>query len=159
MDTKTIRTSRVIGPVLKQLCEWASQKYPVECCGILVGQRVDAPAESLVVVVEAVLLKNVYPGSQRSRFSIDAEEFLRHEKNTRRKGCEVVGFFHSHPDRPAVPSQYDIKGAWPGYVNVIVSICNGRSTDLRAWNLQGGRFLEVEIEEVGDGSYRVCGEP
>src|SRR5690348_5241546 len=92
--------------------------YPNECCGILLGQVSD----SRKAVEEVVRLKNLRldaaraqeilpleaPGkeSERNRFLIDPKEQLRVEKGARARGLDVLGYYHSHPDHPARPSEY-----------------------------------------------------
>jgi proteasome lid subunit RPN8/RPN11 len=47
----------------------------------------------------------------------------------------VIGFYHSHPDHPAVPSQFDLDHAWPVYSYLIVSVIQGQSAELTSWEL------------------------
>ena len=72
---------------------------------------------------------------------------MRGEKFAAGKGLDVVGFYHSHPDHPAVPSQYDLDHAWPLYSYIVVSIRLGQGEDLRSWEMQSdrSRFDEEEI--------------
>ena len=67
--------------------------------------------------------------SPRNRFSITAEDFREAERAAREAGLEVVGWYHSHPDHPALPSEYDREHAWPWYSYVIVSVANGEAQD------------------------------
>ena len=74
---------------------------------------------------------------------------MRGEKFAAEKGLEVVGFYHSHPDHPAVPSQYDLDHAWPLYSYIVVSVRTGHGEDLRSWEMHSdrSRFDEEEILE------------
>lgn len=85
--------------------------------------------------------------AKRNRFLIRPEELLRGEKYAREKGLDVVGFYHSHPDDRAVPSQYDLEHAWPTYSYIVVAVENGRAADLRSWEMKADRsqFDEEEI--------------
>lgn len=85
--------------------------------------------------------------AKRNRFLIRPEELMRGEKEAAGKSLDVVGFYHSHPDHPAVPSQYDLEHAWPLYSYIVVAIDSGRAEDLRSWEMQTdrSRFNEEEI--------------
>ena len=65
--------------------------------------------------------------SPRNRFSVTSEDVLSAEKAAREQGLEVVGWYHSHPDHPARPSEYDREHAWPWYSYIIVSVQIGRA--------------------------------
>ena len=128
-----------------------ARDYPNECCGILFGS-----AEGNVKkVVEVVSLPNLRldsaraqevlpldePGSEseRNRFLIDPMEQLKAEKEARSRGLDVVGYYHSHPDHPARPSEYDRVHAWPWYSYVIVSVERGEPKALTSWVLSEDR--------------------
>jgi proteasome lid subunit RPN8/RPN11 len=63
------------------------------------------------------------------------------------KGLDIVGFYHSHPDEPAVPSGYDLDHAWPVYSYIVVSVQHGSAQDLRSWEMESdrSRFNPEEI--------------
>lgn len=86
--------------------------------------------------------------AKRNRFLITPEELLAGERLARSRGLEVVGFYHSHPDSPAVPSQYDLEHAWPTYSYIIVSVNSEQATDLFSWEQEPdrSRFNEERIE-------------
>ena len=121
--------------------------YPHECCGLLLGAFTQDGAKAC---------REIYPISnareeeaKRNRFLIRPEELMRGEKYASSKDLEVVGFYHSHPDHPAVPSAYDLEHAWPVYSYVVVAVAKGRAGDLRSWEMQAdrSRFHEEEILE------------
>lgn len=82
--------------------------------------------------------KNVVETNRMRRYVIDPLEQLAAEKETRATGNEILGFYHSHPNHPAEPSEFDRSHAWPWYSYVILSIVDGKPADLRAW------FLDAE---------------
>ena len=86
--------------------------------------------------------------AKRNRFLIRPAELLPGERYARDKKLEVVGFYHSHPDSPAVPSQYDLEHAWPTYSYIIVSTAGDGTGDLRSWEqrVDRSKFDEEEIE-------------
>ena len=118
--------------------------YPYECCGLMLGRFVDARKQ----VVEMYAISNAREEeAKRNRFLIRPDELMRGEKYARDKGLDVVGFYHSHPDDVAVPSQYDLEHAWPTYSYIVMSVQKGRAVDLRSWEMEAdrSRFIEEEI--------------
>jgi proteasome lid subunit RPN8/RPN11 len=89
-------------------------------------------------------------GEQYHRFSIDPRTLMKVEKRASDEGRLVLGFYHSHPDAPARPSEYDREHAWEFYSYVIVSIAKGQAVDTACWLLdaESRRFSRQEIEEV-----------
>jgi len=123
----------------------SEQDYPYECCGLLIGQLGEYGRKS---VSEVYPISNAREeAAKRNRFLIRPEELLRGERHARTKNLDVVGFYHSHPDAPAVPSQYDQEHAWPTYSYIVVSVLKGSARDLRSWELHQdrSRFDEEEI--------------
>jgi proteasome lid subunit RPN8/RPN11 len=113
----------------------AERAYPSECCGILYGR--DIPGHRTVVSTEPV--ENDFElGEQFHRFSIPPAALLSAERSARNNGLEILGFYHSHPDHPAQPSDFDRAHAWPFYSYLIVSVAKGRSEALTAWRLNEG---------------------
>ena len=121
----------------------AAADYPHECCGFLVGMS-NGDAVTLARTVPAA---NTRDDSPRNRFEIDPGEMVRTDRAARAEGLGVVGFYHSHPDAPAVPSEFDREHAWPGYCYVIVSVRGGEPVDVRNWRLREDRsgFDEDEM--------------
>lgn len=127
-----------------EIREHGERDYPYECCGLLLGRFEDGRK----VVLETYSISNAREEeAKRNRFLIRPEELMRGEKHARDKGFDVVGFYHSHPDDRAVPSQYDLEHAWPTYSYIVVAVEQGRAADLRSWEMQSdrSRFDEEEI--------------
>lgn len=119
--------------------------YPFECCGLMLGRF---ESDGRKVVAETYAISNAREEeAKRNRFLIRPEELLRGEKYAREKELDVVGFYHSHPDDRAVPSQYDLEHAWPTYSYIVVSVEQRRAGDLRSWEMESdrSRFNEEEI--------------
>jgi proteasome lid subunit RPN8/RPN11 len=118
--------------------------WPNECCGFLLG-RVEGGAKRAggVLAVE----NSREAAEQYHRFVISPEDFLRAEKEARRQKKEILGIYHSHPDHPARPSDYDREQALPFYSYLIVAVEGGRAGDLTSWELSDNReqFLEEEL--------------
>lgn len=119
--------------------------YPYECCGLLLGQLAN---DGRKVCLEIYPISNAREEeAKRNRFLIRPEELLRGEQHAATKELEVVGFYHSHPDHPAVPSTYDLEHAWPVYSYIVVAVRAGHAEELRSWEMQTDRtrFAEEEI--------------
>ena len=109
--------------------------YPDECCGALIGSS----AGGLTRVSEARPLDNVTDEGPRRRLLVSAADYRAAERHASNAGAELVGFYHSHPDHPAEPSQYDLDHAWPNFSYVIVAVGGGTPRALRSWRLRADR--------------------
>ena len=130
---------------LAEIREHGVRDYPYECCGLLLG-RFESNAK---IVTETYPISNAREESaKRNRFLITPEELMKGERFARQHDLEVVGFYHSHPDSPAVPSQYDLEHAWPTYSYIIVSTSADRAGDLFSWEQESdrSRFNQEEIQ-------------
>ncbi|HEX4953295.1 MAG TPA: M67 family metallopeptidase [Thermoanaerobaculia bacterium] len=133
---------------LASLTRHARLAYPEEGCGILLGR---ATAEAAAAVVEElVLADNERADSRHNRYVIAPQTVLAAHRKAREGGLDVVGYFHSHPDCPAVPSDFDREHAWPGLSYVIVSVCAGDVAEVRSWRLADDRerFHEETLETL-----------
>jgi proteasome lid subunit RPN8/RPN11 len=110
-----------------------AQTYPNECCGALIGR--DA------IVSETFALPNTTEEGPRTRFLVRPQDYQAAERRAREMGAELLGFYHSHPDHPARPSQYDLDHAWPVFSYVIVSVRGGVSEDMTSWRLREDRSV------------------
>ena len=128
-----------------EIAAHGERDYPYECCGLLLGRFEN---EGKKVCAELLPISNAREETaKRNRFLIRPEELLRGEQHAAAKALEVIGFYHSHPDHPAVPSAYDLEHAWPVYSYIVVAIKSGQAADLRSWEMQAdrSRFAEEEI--------------
>ena len=105
--------------------------YPHECCGALVG------SDGHVAAV--VPLPNTTEEGPRRRFLVRPSDYRLAEARASELGGELLGFYHSHPDHPARPSQYDLDHAWPTFAYVIVAVASGASADISVWWLTDDR--------------------
>ncbi|MDR0525322.1 MAG: M67 family metallopeptidase [Spirochaetaceae bacterium] len=134
----------ILSSYLKKKIEAEAQAaYPKECCGVLLG-----PKEGETVKIFPIT--NAFEEEEKyHRFRIEAEDLMRAERQAVREGLETLGFYHSHPDHPAVPSEYDREQALPFYVYIIAEVRQNRAGDFRAWRLKEDRseFIEEIIQE------------
>ena len=123
------------------------QTYPHECCGVLLGRSADGVNE----VEEIVEAGNTRTDSAHNRYNIAPEELVRIQRQARGKGLDIVGFYHSHPDHPAMWSPTDFAEAhWLGCAYVITSVDNRKANLTNAWILKGSgeedkRFEKIEV--------------
>jgi proteasome lid subunit RPN8/RPN11 len=151
------------GPTLKLSTEIAqkirqhsAETYPNECCGALLGRDaagaeaatspgvVQPPPREILALFPLV---NRRDDSPRNRFSVTSEDVRDAEKAALEKKLDVVGWYHSHPDHPAKPSQYDREHAWPWYSYIIVSVANGKPAEMTSWRLSDDRS-DYACEEI-----------
>ena len=126
-----------------------AQTYPHECCGALLGRDREFADRRVYREIHALHpLVNRRDDSPNNRFSVTSQDVLDAEKEARQQGLEVVGWYHSHPDHPARPSQYDRDHAWPWYSYIIVSVANRVPEEMTSWRLTDDR-TEFECEEIG----------
>ena len=123
----------------------AKTAYPHECCGLLVGDSNDSGK----VVREVYPVENKNKVRAEDRYEIDPKEFDRIDQAATKKGWNITGIYHSHPDHPAEPSAFDKECAnvWTEYSYIIISVKNGVDDDLRCWCFNSGK-QEIEEEEV-----------
>ena len=126
-----IRRLVMVGPALARALEHCTAGYPDEVCGILAGVDGDDASRQ---IREAHPLANVAPPHERARrFKIDPREHLLLERALEQRGLSVLGFYHSHPDAPAIPSPTDAAEAWPFYSYLIVSVRHAAADEIRSW--------------------------
>ena len=124
------------------------RSYPEEGCGVLLGT--DSGGTRLVERAEPVA--NQRMDSRGNRYLISPEDLMQVERSARERDWDVLGFFHSHPDHPPVPSAFDLENAWPFYSYLIVSVAGGAVVESRSWRLADdrGAFEPETLELLAD---------
>ena len=130
------------GPVLKigsellqRIHAHGVETYPHECCGAILGRDDESSRE----VLDLLPLANRRNDSPRNRFEVTPEDVRLAEKTAGEKKIELIGWYHSHPDAPARPSEFDREHAWPWYSYIIVSVLKGTPADTTSWCLHDDR--------------------
>jgi proteasome lid subunit RPN8/RPN11 len=135
--------------------------YPYECCGVLLGHV----EEGVNTVIDTIAAENTRSDSAHNRYQIAPQELIRIQQQARRRGLDIVGFYHSHPDHPAQWSRTDLEEAhWVGCSYVITAVMGNpegagtgrcRATDTNSFLLAGtgeeDKHLEHEPIEVAAG--------
>ena len=140
---------KVSEKVIAAIRRHAEKTYPEECCGLLLGSLQNGEN----AVADARAVENRNENRRVDRYVIDPNDYRMIDLQARKRGLDIVGIYHSHPDHPAEPSQTDLEQAtFPGYTYVIVSVVDGRSADLTAWSLSPdrSRFLTEDVVEEYD---------
>lgn len=123
----------------------AREGYPEEVAGALVGMDVDG----MKIVVDVWRAENTHEEERSRRFLIEPLKIKEFEERADERDMDVLGFYHTHPDHPAKPSEYDRDHAWPGYSYVIASVSENGVEDLRSWSLKNDRSGYDEEPIVG----------
>jgi proteasome lid subunit RPN8/RPN11 len=134
----------------------AEKTYPDECCGLILGYI----SNGVKTVVEVIPTENVW-NRERGNFSENQEEYstrrryaiapffmLQIQKEARNRNLNIIGIFHSHPDYPAIPSEWDRIYAWAEYSYIIVSVVQGKAGELNSFSLDDHHQFKREIIEV-----------
>ncbi|MDA8052791.1 MAG: M67 family metallopeptidase, partial [Deltaproteobacteria bacterium] len=96
----------------------AAEIFPYEACGGLLG-RLEGDDKVIVKVYPA---ENRFGKIAWDSFEIEPKDMLEMDKISRKENLEIIGFYHSHPNHPAIPSSFDINASWPYYSYVILSV-------------------------------------
>ncbi|MGB3759494.1 MAG: M67 family metallopeptidase [Rivularia sp. (in: cyanobacteria)] len=149
---------------LRIIFSHAESTYPEECCGVILGDldrdtRSVKPPAYRKTVVEIVPTQNAWNSeaagdfpscdashSKKRRYTIAPQDMLQLQKASREKNLNIIGIFHSHPDYPATPSEFDRNCAWQEYSYIIVSVQKGRAGDINSWVLDdNSQFQQEEL--------------
>ena len=135
------RTLTITAQVDQAIRAHGQEAYPHECCGALVGRD--------GCVSDVVALPNTTEEGPRRRFLVRPADYRDAERRASELGGELLGFYHSHPDHPARPSQYDLDHAWPTFAYIIVAVAGdgpavhsargAKAGDMTVWYLKDDR--------------------
>ena len=126
---------------LKVMKEHAEEAYPNECCGFFYGAE-----DGKRNIEEARRVTNSKEGDQRRRFEVSPRDYMQAELYAEKSGKTLLGVYHSHPDHPARPSEYDLKQAMPYFSYIILSVQKGKVADITSWQLDENKaFAEEKI--------------
>lgn len=137
---------RISQSILQRINRHGEFDYPYECCGFLLGSDNDGIRH----ITDLRMQKNERDDSRENRFLISPEAFKDAERYADEMKIDLLGIYHSHPDHPADPSEFDREHAWPWFTYVIVSVNHGKAGALKAWQLKedrsGYQLLDIRIE-------------
>jgi proteasome lid subunit RPN8/RPN11 len=126
---------RLSEAALEEIRRQGELAYPGECCGVLAGRT-----------GETKEVRRLMPMPNRRtddphRYLIAPEDLRRVTVELTGAGLEILGYYHSHPDHPPVPSAFDLEHAWPWYSYLIVRVEDGGARELASWVLADDRSI------------------
>ncbi|MBO3462440.1 M67 family metallopeptidase [Aetokthonos hydrillicola Thurmond2011] len=147
---------KLLSEHIQTMTQHAESTYPEECCGIIFG-HMGNEGKTVVKVMPTDNAWSTQAGdfsqddqnySERRRYAIAPEVMLKAQKEARDSGVNIIGIYHSHPDYPATPSEFDRVYAWQEYSYIIVSVQNGKTADIKSWCLDNNHeFQEEKIQQ------------
>ena len=125
---------KIARPLVERMLAHARSGYPLEACGVFLGR----PGPNGPAAVEDVVpVVNRETEKPRVRYAIAPEDLVRIDREARPRGLEIIGYFHSHPDHPARPSETDRQRAAQslsdGVIHVVIGVDGGERTRPTAW--------------------------
>ncbi len=157
LSTLTISTQH-----LTKICTHAEQCYPRECCGLILGKitpNTDKtaieiwPTENAWDTDAADTFQEIETVDQplttsEQRYTIDPQILIQAQKYGRSQNLSIIGIYHSHPNHSAIPSEFDRLYAWPEYSYIIVSVQQGKATDVQNWCLDEHQKFQAETFKI-----------
>jgi len=129
--------------LLHQIHRHLESGYPNEACGVMLGKG--------GVITEIVSANNERTDSARNRYLINPLAYMKIEREANKRGMDVLGIYHSHPDVAARPSQFDLDHAWPNFSYLIVSVVKGKAVESNSWRLLDDRSaFDQEAVEISE---------
>lgn len=122
------------------IASWATEAYPYESCGLLIGERTSAD----YAIIRVTQANNLNLERAHDRYELDPQDLLEADSAARAQGLEVLGVWHSHPDHPAKPSETDRLKAWPEWSYVILEVMDDGVHDMRSWRLNDVQIFNEE---------------
>ena len=140
---------------LSEIQNHGREAYPEECCGAMLGLVQDSLSRHTRKIVR---LENHWEDksneTKHRRFAVTAQDYQALEKKAKELGLQLLGFYHTHPDHPAIPSQTDLNFAWPFFSYIILSVQSQKATEIYSYeldlDLQQFKKEELKIQSLGD---------
>jgi proteasome lid subunit RPN8/RPN11 len=144
-----VRAVRIMAALREHIFEQLQRTYPNEGGGFLLGQ----PDGDSVIIRAVHPVENVAENEEQyHRYAMTPADWMRLEDEAETRGLAIVGYYHSHPNAPAIPSEFDRTHALPNFRYLIASVRDGKAVDFRAWLLSEDRSqfheLALRVDEV-----------
>jgi proteasome lid subunit RPN8/RPN11 len=135
--------------LLQEIHENGEDAYPEEGAGLLLG---NASGDQKQVMRILRMTNSREDAARHNRYLLSPQDYLRGEQEAARLGMDVLGVFHSHPDHPNRPSEFDREWAMPWFSYLITSVETGKAVASRSWLLAEDRsqFLEEEVQVISE---------
>ncbi|PJF40325.1 MAG: hypothetical protein CUN54_05720 [Phototrophicales bacterium] len=119
-----------------QIFEQMEATFPNEGGGFLLGDK----DGDTTTITDVIAIENVFESEEQyHRYAMTPQDWMRLEDEADSRGLTLLGYYHSHPNSPAIPSEYDREHALPNFVYIITSVQNGKAVDMRVWRLRKDR--------------------
>lgn len=119
-----------------KIFEQMEASYPNEGGGFLLGEAQDGA----ITILDIIEVENTFAEEEQyHRYAMRPQDWMRLEDEADERGLSLVGYYHSHPDSPAIPSEYDREHALPNFVYVITTVMMAKATDMQVWRLRADR--------------------
>jgi proteasome lid subunit RPN8/RPN11 len=128
-----------------RIFEQLQHNYPNEGGGFLLGEL----QNGIVTVRDVRPVENVFTSEEQyHRYAMTPADWIKLEDEADARGLTLVGYYHSHPNSPAIPSEYDRTYALPNFRYLITSIYASKVAELRGWQLTEDRskFEELSVQ-------------
>lgn len=127
---------KISSDLQREIIDQMETAYPNEGGGFLLGQANDG----VVRIQDIIQVENSFAEEEQyHRYAMTPQDWMRLEDEADERGLNLIGYYHSHPDSPAIPSEYDREHALPNFIYVITSVMMAKATDMRAWRLRPDR--------------------
>jgi proteasome lid subunit RPN8/RPN11 len=127
--------------LIKEIHNHGQTAYPEEAAGMLLGKL---EGERKRVIQRLELQNSREDSARHNRYLLTAEDYLHAEQEAARQGLEVIGVYHSHPNHPNRPSDFDREWAMPWFSYLITNVQDGQALASRAWRLEEDRSYFIE---------------
>ncbi len=125
-------SSELQGRIFEQM----EASFPNEGGGFLLGEVKD----DNITILDIIEVANTFAEEEQyHRYAMRPQDWMRLEDEADERGLSLVGYYHSHPDSPAIPSEYDREHALPNFVYLITAVMMAQATDMRVWRLRPDR--------------------
>jgi proteasome lid subunit RPN8/RPN11 len=134
----------ITSALLEAINAHGERAYPEEGAGLLLGEA----SEEGKRVLDILTIENAREAPARhNRYLLTPQDYLHGEEMAARQGLDVLGVFHSHPDHPNMPSEFDREWAMPWFSYIITSVHTGVAAGSRSWRLSDDRaqFIEEDL--------------
>lgn len=129
----TVKLSKTLqGRIFEQM----EGTFPNEGGGFLLGNI----SNGEISIKDITQVENTFAEEEQyHRYAMTPQDWMRLEDEADEKGLSLIGYYHSHPNAPAIPSDYDRDHALPNFVYIITSVRDGKAVDMRVWKLKSDR--------------------
>lgn len=133
---------------IEEIKKQGEKGYPYEICGFMLG-KIDYEND-IREVKEIFQVENQNKERANDRFEISPKDYLKVEDYAKKKGVQIIGIYHTHPDNPDKPSKTDLMFAQPDMSYIIMSVNNGKAENWRSWelDLKKNEFKEEKMEVI-----------